>query len=359
VLHVLDVSPPAAPPYPVLAGDDAAAAIVSRWDARWRLAVVIGDETTSPRFGAPIAAALEAAGTPALCLAFPAGEGHKTRASKEALEDAMLAAGVDRQCCVVAVGGGVPLDVAGYVAATYLRGVPHLNVATTLLAQVDAAIGGKTGVNTPAGKNLIGALHHPRAVLLDMAALAMLPATELKNGLAESVKHAVLADAAHFADLEAWARAREGLRPADAVIARSVAIKAAVVAADDRDGGRRDILNYGHTVAHAVEHATQHAIAHGHAVAIGMVVEARVAAAAGTFPEADLARLIALLTALELPTAPPCPFEAVEPYLARDKKAERGAIRCAIPRCIGDTPAEPDGRYTRVVQPEALRSAWR
>jgi 3-dehydroquinate synthetase len=145
----------------------------------------------------------------------------------------------------------------------------------------------------------------------------------------------------------------------DALVARAVALKAAVIAEDDRDGGKRDVLNYGHTVAHAIEAATDHAVSHGHAVAIGMVVEARVAAADGAFPAADLARLTALLGALGLPTAPPCSFADAAPFLHHDKKAEQGQIRCAIPERIGTIVAAPGGGFTCAVSPEALGAAWR
>lgn len=289
---------------------------------------------------------------------FPPGEKSKSRETKARIEDAMLAAGVDRGACIVAVGGGIALDVAGFIAATYMRGIAHINVATSLLAQVDAAIGGKTAINTAHGKNLIGAIHHPRAVLLDTDALASLPDVELQCGLAEAIKHAMLSDEKLFAQLEAWSTARDDLRPPSDMLERCVAIKAEVVAADDRDRGKRNILNYGHTAAHAIEHATQHATPHGHAVAIGMVIESRLAMQEARFPEHDLARLIALLEGLGLPTAPPCSFDAARDYLSRDKKTVAGQIRCAIPTRLGHTVAEDDGSWTRGVTEAQMQEAW-
>ncbi len=354
---ILEVSPPGAPPYPVLIGADVTATLCARWSARHHHAVVIADHTTERLFATRIADALRAHGLEVLCCSFAPGEAQKTRSTKAALEDRMLAAGVDRRGCVVAVGGGVVLDVAGFVAATYLRGIAHINVATTLLAQVDAAIGGKTAVNTEHGKNLIGCIHHPRAVLLAAAALDTLPDVELGCGLAEMVKHAVLSDATLFDTLEAWQREPGRRLPPSEVIERCVAIKAEVIADDDRDEGRRNILNYGHTVAHAIEHATLQQTPHGHAVAMGMVIESRLAAASATFPRSDLSRIVRLLEGLGLPTSPTCTFAAAEPFFARDKKSVAGEVRCSIPERIGQTGPQ-EGSFTRTVSLAELEAAW-
>ncbi len=353
--HLLDVTPPGGRPYPVLYGRDPATALVAVWQARWRQAAIIGDDTTIELFAKPIAEALRGRGCAVIELAFPPGEESKTRATKEWLENELLHAGFGRHGCIVALGGGIALDVAGYVAATFMRGVAHVNVATTLLAQVDAAIGGKTGVNTPLGKNLIGAFHHPRAVLIDLEALESQGEVDLKNGLAEAVKHAVLRDEKLFARLEEWA-AGSGPIPDD-VIVRSIAIKAEVVAEDDRDSGLRNILNFGHTAAHAIETATDHATPHGYAVATGMVIEARLAQGAGWLDAGELERLIALLDRIGLPVAAPCPFDAALPFFAYDKKSDRGTIECAIPHKIGHIRAY-DGRWTRAVTAEQMRGAW-
>lgn len=354
--HLLDVRPAGIRPYPVLLGDDAVGTLVARWEPSWRQAVVLGDSNTAAHLAEPLARGLEAAcGTKVLRLSFAAGEAHKTRATKERLEDAMLEARIERSACLVAVGGGVTLDLGGFVAATFQRGIAHVLVATSLLAQVDAAIGGKTGVDTPHGKNLIGAFHHPRAVLLDHGALASLPEAELANGLAEMVKHAALADAAHFADLERWAGAQGP--PPTALVARSVAIKAAIVDEDARDEGRRNALNFGHTVGHAIEAATQHRVPHGRAVAIGMRVEARAAREAGWLPREDELRLEGLLHHLGLPLEPPCTFDEARPFLISDKKTSGGAIHCAIPETIGEVRSH-DGRWTRPVDVAALERAW-
>ena len=356
--EILRVTPGDAPPYPVLLGDDPAVELARRWDADWRRAVIIGDACTAALFAEPIARALAAFSPLRLC--FPAGEAHKTRATKEALEDAMLAAAVDRGACVVAVGGGIALDVAGFVAATYMRGLPHVAVATTLLAQVDASIGGKTGLNTPLGKNLVGAFHHPRAVLCDLGALATLPARELENGWAELVKHAALGDAELLDDIERWLAALPAgaaRLPPEGFIARSLALKARIVAADPRERGERALLNFGHTVGHALEHASGHTLGHGEAIAVGMVVEARWAAACGRFPAAQVDRLARLLTLLGLPRAPVVPFASARPFLQHDKKNDGETVRCAVPCALGAGAAEGEG-YTHAAPLDELAHAW-
>ncbi len=360
----LEVSPPGLSPYPVFIGGEAEESAGARlrqvWKPEWRTAVVIADDTTGPLFGDEIAEALARIdGGPAVTtFRFAPGEHRKTRDTKAAIEDHMLTSGADRSACIVAVGGGVVLDIAGFVAATFMRGIPHINIATSLLAQVDAAIGGKTAINTPHGKNLIGAIHHPRAVLIDTQALTHLPEAELRCGLAEAVKHAVLSDAQLFEQLMQWADSKPTtLRPPTAILERCIEIKAEVVAADDRDRGKRNILNFGHTAAHAIEHATNHQIRHGFAVAMGIVIETRLAVHAGEFPPDELDRLTMLLERLGLPVTPPCSFEHAAAYFSRDKKTVAGDIRCAIPQRIGTTVSQ-QGAWTRLVSAEQLDKAW-
>jgi 3-dehydroquinate synthase len=358
MIHVTDVEPPGGSPYPVLCGNDLVAGLGTIWKPTWRRVALVADETTAALFGTDATGAMTALGAAVVSVVFPSGEASKTRATKEQIEDALLDAALDRTSCVVAVGGGVVLDVAGFVAATYMRGIDHVNVATTLLAQVDAAVGGKTAINVPRGKNLVGAFHHPRAVLLHTGALDALPDVELRNGLAEIVKHAVIADAALFDAVEQWAPVRASLRPPDDVVGRAVRVKTAIVARDDRDRGVRELLNFGHTVAHAIEHATDHAVPHGHAVAMGMVVEARVAVRAGAFPSADLERIVALFGTLGLPSVPTCTFGDARPFLGRDKKTEHGTLRCALPVGIGSAEADDHGRWARAVTDDELSQAW-
>lgn len=351
------VRTPSGADYPVVVGSDAAEMLEAVWRESWRQVAIIGDETTSGLFSARLAAALRPRTESVLELRFPPGEAHKTRATKERLEDALLEAGFDRHCCIVAVGGGIALDVAGFVAATYLRGVAHINVATSLLAQVDAAVGGKTGVNTPHGKNLIGSFHHPRAVIIDRGALASLPAAELCFGLAEAVKHAVLADVRLFGALEKWDAAGDGLIPPDALLARCVEIKAEVVQRDEHEAAYRQVLNFGHTVAHALETASDHRIHHGEAVAMGLAVEARVAERLCGFPADETERLVSLLRRLGLPTRPALEVAEVAPLLRQDKKTRGGRVHCALPERIGVMHAA-GGRWVLPVPAELLESAW-
>ncbi|PID39078.1 MAG: 3-dehydroquinate synthase [Proteobacteria bacterium] len=349
---------------PVLCGDDTPAALAALWRPRWRSAAIIGDDTTLGLFGEAIGEALRPRCDRVLALSFPPGEKHKTRQTKARLEDALLEARLERDACVVAVGGGIALDVAGFVAATTFRGLAHVNVATSLLAMIDAAIGGKTAVNTRHGKNLVGAFHQPVAVLLDWGALRSLPARELRCGWAEGIKHAWIADAALFEELEAWAcgEDRRGddttrLLPPLRLLERCVAIKAGIVEADEREGGRRRVLNAGHTVGHALEQATEHQLHHGEAVAIGLHVEARLAALRGGLADEAVERLTRLLAALGLPTSSELPFDELCGALAHDKKNRGQALHCALPGAPGEM--DPgDGGWSSAVRTAELEVAW-
>ncbi len=289
------------------------------------------------------------------------GESSKSLESYGRLVEAMLAGGIDRKTTVLAMGGGVVGDLAGFAAATALRGLPFVQVPTTLLAQVDSSVGGKTGINSAHGKNLIGAFHQPLAVLIDVDVLDDLPSRELRAGYAEVIKHACLADADYFAWLEAHAAAMLAGDPALRMeaIRWSVAIKAAVVAEDERETtGRRALLNFGHTFGHAYEALTGYGdrLLHGEAVALGMVKAARLSAALGLAPVADAERLEAHLTRLGIATDPRrllnqgFPVEAVIDAMTRDKKAEAGALRFVLWRTIGDA------FLTGGVDPEVLRA---
>ncbi len=349
--------PSARGPYPVLiAPQGAALAMWSLWRAPWRRAFVIGDSNTARIYGAGLRDALDVVAESVVMLDFPAGERHKTRATKTALEDALLDAGIERGDVIVAVGGGVTLDVVGFVAATVLRGVDWIAVATTLLAQVDAAIGGKTGLNTVHGKNMIGAFYPPRGVVLDVASLATLPPDELLEGISETVKHAVVADPFLFAALERWMEEEDGTPPVD-LIGHSALVKAGVVGDDEREAGRRAILNFGHTVGHGIERATNYDVSHGNAVAVGMLVEAAVAEERVGLPPEASGRLRNLLGGLGLPCVPQCTFEMVAPYLQRDKKNRNGVVHCVLPKEIGEMAHDDDG-WTWAVSMDEVRSAW-
>src|SRR5829696_1656895 len=287
--------------------------------------------------------------------AVSAGEPHKTRESWARLTDEMLEAGFGRDTTVVALGGGVVGDLAGFVAATFMRGVPYVQVPTTLLAMIDASIGGKTGVDTPAGKNLVGAFHQPAAVVVDPATLATLPAGHLRAGLAEALKHGVVADEAYFErtveTLPALlAPGGTSLPEVTELIAHSVAIKADVVQRDEREGGLRKILNFGHTIGHAVELLSGYALLHGEAIAIGMALEAELAERIGVAESGTAEQLRRALEAAGLPTSrpPEMPPERILEAARSDKKARRGVTEYSLLRRIGAMAGESSGWSVRV-----------
>jgi 3-dehydroquinate synthase len=298
---------------------------------------IVSNETVAPLYLDTLRTAL---GGVDGCAIVPDGEPHKTLAQAGRLFDALVAHGCGRDTTIIALGGGVVGDLAGFVAACYQRGVPWIQVPTTLLAQVDASVGGKTAVNHPAGKNLIGAFHQPRAVLCDTATLRTLDARQFRAGLAEVIKHALIDDAAFFDWLEAelpqlLQRAPEALAYA---VERSCAIKARVVAADEREeSGQRALLNLGHTFGHAIEAATNfEQWLHGEAVAAGVVLAARFSQRAGWLDAAACERIVALLARAGLPVAPPpiAPALFLE-LMQRDKKVRAGRLHLVLLERIG------------------------
>ena len=254
------------------------------------------------------------------------GETSKSLATAARLYDALTSAGIHRHDLVVGVGGGVVCDLAGYVASTFNRGIAVAYVPTSLLAQVDAAIGGKTAVNLPAGKNLVGTFHQPVAVIADVGVLHDLPDEELRSGLAEVVKHGLIADPELVVVIESRAEALLGRDDAllEEVVARAAAIKAVIVGLDERERGRRAELNYGHTFGHAIEHLGTGSIRHGEAVALGMMAAAYAAAELGLIDEDVVDTHRRVLAAVGLPTSAPVTIEELEPVWQRDKKFDRG-----------------------------------
>ena len=323
---------------------------------------VITDRHVARLYGRRLLAALRRRGIDATLLAVPAGERAKTRATKAHLEDRMIAAGGGRDSAILALGGGMITDLAGFTAATYLRGIPYLSLPTTLLAMVDAAIGGKTAVDHRAGKNLIGAFHHPRAVLADVGTLATLPERDFRSGLAEAVKTAVVGDAALFRRLERSRAALLSRHPAaltDLVLS-CCRIKCRVVLQDEKESGRRATLNFGHTVGHALERLSGYRLAHGEAVAIGMCVESRAAETAGILRRGEAVRIEHLLRRLGLPVRPPSRIGAARLLTAArsDKKTRQGRLRYAVPVRIGAM-ARGGGAYTLPVSEALIRRVWK
>jgi len=311
---------------------------------------LVTDTRVAELHARPVAGRMIDAGLAVTTVMFPAGEASKTRATKETIEDALLDAGCGRDTAIVALGGGVTTDMAGFVAATYQRGIPYVQVPTTLLAMVDASVGGKTAVDHPRGKNLIGAFHQPSAVFIDTDFLATLPDRELRCGLAEVVKAAVVRDAGLFLSLQAGAAgllAREAA-PLAGAIARACEIKAEVVAADEKEGDLRKILNLGHTIGHAIEALSGYAMPHGEAVSIGMVAETRLAARLGVLAQTDAAAIEALLASLGLPVRLPADHAGMTPWAIleaarRDKKSREGRIAYVLPSRIGEMSRGPAG----------------
>ena len=332
--------------YPIAIGpgllDDAA--LVVRY-VNGRQVAIVTNTTVAPLYLEKIAAPLRAAGRDVLEIILPDGEQYKNWESLMQIFDAMLAHKCDRQTTVVALGGGVIGDMAGFAAASYMRGVPFVQVPTTLLAQVDSSVGGKTGLNHPLGKNMIGAFYQPRAVLADTSTLATLPARELAAGLAEVIKHGAILDAAFFDWLEqnmAKLVARDPVALAHA-IARSCEIKADVVRRDEREGGLRAVLNFGHTFGHAIEAGLGYgAWLHGEAVGCGMVMAADLSQRLGQVDAAAAARVKALVAAAGLPVAAPDLGTARWLELMKvDKKNEDGAIRFILLKPLGSPSIGP------------------
>ncbi|HWZ60651.1 MAG TPA: 3-dehydroquinate synthase [Gemmatimonadaceae bacterium] len=301
--------------------------------------VIITDETVGGLYAARAVASF-AENVDVLMI--PPGESMKTRATWGTLTDQMLAARYGRDTTVVALGGGVVGDLAGFVAATYMRGVPIVQVPTTLLAMIDASIGGKTGVDTSAGKNLVGAFHPPAAVVIDQMVLASLPLPVLRSGMAEAIKHGIITDVAYFdrcvAVLPALLEPGGTHSPAmGRLIAGSIGIKEHIVGQDTREGGLRKILNFGHTIGHAVETLSGYALLHGEAVAIGMAAESLLAERVGVAAPGTAARARDALARAGLPVG--IPADITPPDIVTlthgDKKRRGAQIEYALPCAIG------------------------
>ena len=311
-------------------------------------AAIVTDTTVADLYAARLAASLTKAGVTPQVIAAPPGEAAKSFAGLEHLLGRLLDLDLDRGDFIVALGGGVVGDLAGFAAAIYKRGIDFVQVPTTLLAQVDSSVGGKTAIDAPQGKNMIGAFHQPRLVLADLDALASLPAREMRCGYAEIIKYGLLGDAGFFAWLEANGAGVLGREPGALAhaVGRSIEMKAEIVAEDEREQGRRALLNLGHTFGHALEGALgfSEVLLHGEAVALGSVLAFRFAAASGLCPTDDAARATAAIAGVGLPVrladivGAPAPSAAdLVVRMAQDKKARAGRIALVLPRRIGET----------------------
>jgi len=306
-------------------------------------AVVVTNDVVGPLHAGRVVTGLLRARLPHAVVTLPDGEAHKTLNTVRGLYDAFLDAGLERGGAVIALGGGVIGDMAGFAAATYLRGVALVQAPTTLLAMADASLGGKVGVDLPRGKNLVGTSVRPLFVAADTETLETLPPVELRNGLAEVVKCALIGDPALFAELEAGA---EPVTPDH--IQRAAAVKLAIVAEDPHERGRRLLLNLGHTFAHGLELVSGYALPHGQAVAIGLVLAAQLARAQGLCNAELPDRIARLLAALGLPAASDLDPDAVLAAMATDKKRHSGKLRFVLPRGVGEVIVADDVPMDRV-----------
>ena len=332
----MEIGAAAAHSYPTLVGaglfeqfGECVRSYVSR-----RRCAIISDSNVAPLCGDRVKRSLTSAGFQPALITIPAGEKSKTLDQASIICDQMIAAGLDRQSFVIGLGGGVIGDISGFVAAIYHRGIPHVQVPTTLLAMVDSSIGGKTGVNTAAGKNLIGAVHHPSLVIDDVDVLKTLPRREFNQGFAEIIKHAIIGDHEMFDALKAIDF--EKLAP---LIKRNIEIKTAIVARDERDRtGERAILNFGHTVGHAIERAGDYRkFLHGEAVSLGIVAACAISIKKAGLPPNQRDAIVDLLEQFDLPThlPPNFPREKIFAALPYDKKFEEGKIRFVVTPHIG------------------------
>ncbi len=308
-----------------------------------RKIAVVTNPTVKKLYGQRVVDSLKAAGFLVMSIEIPDGEQYKSLDWANSVYTALLINSFDRKSALVALGGGVIGDLTGFAAATFMRGVPFVQVPTTLLAMVDSSVGGKTGVNHPMGKNMIGAFYQPKKVIMDLDALKTLPREELLSGMAEVIKYGVIRDASFFDYLDKNREKVLALEP-DAlgyIIRRSCELKAEVVSQDEREGGLRAILNFGHTVGHAIETAENYTMRHGYAVAIGMVYASRLAHATGLCDASVPGRLEDLIKSFGLPTdlsalsRKPAVVELMD-NMQVDKKAEGGKVKFVLPKKIGE-----------------------
>ncbi len=348
-------------PYQVLVGRGllgSLAALLEEYSPAHRYALV-SDSNVAALYGESTILQLKDAGLNADLFTFEAGERSKSRATWSELTDRLLRAGFGRDSCLIAMGGGVTGDLGGFVAATYMRGIPIVQVPTSLVAMIDASIGGKTGVDVEAGKNLVGAFHAPNLVVADPDVLASLPRVQRAQGMIEAVKHGAIMDDAYFDELD---REMPALLDGDAdslerAVARSVELKSAVVSEDEREAGRREILNFGHTLGHAIEAACSFSVPHGTAVACGMILEARLGTSLGVTDPEVVERLEQIVERVGLPIGIPDGAAAndIMTYVASDKKARHGLMRFVLLSRIGAVHSA-DGAWSQPVDEDAVSS---
>lgn len=321
---------------------------------------IITHDTLAHLYGNRLRELLSNAGLDVTLFTFPEGESYKTRQSKEVLEDQMLEKQMGRDTCVIALGGGVVTDLAGYIAATYCRGIPLIMIPTSLLAMIDASIGGKTGVNVPSGKNMIGCIYRPRKIIIDPLILHTLPIKELRNGIVEVIKHALLADRSLLEYIETHRQEIMSLekKALEKIIFESCRIKKEIVEEDEKETGKRVLLNFGHTIAHALEQLTHYSMAHGQAVAIGILVESHMAVQLGYLKPEIFDRIKQLFIAYDIPLKlnEKFPIKMILEAMIMDKKSIRKSPRFAMINDIG-SPIPFDLKYCTHVEDTILINA--
>ncbi|CAN5140741.1 3-dehydroquinate synthase [soil metagenome] len=327
-------------PYDVVVGNDLLSSLGERCTALFpdrRRCALITDSTVGALYAPAVTAALGAAGIEPTPITVPAGETSKSFAQLEAVCRAMAEARLDRSAFAVALGGGVVGDLAGFAAAIFFRGIPVVQIPTSIVSQVDSSVGGKSGINIPAGKNLVGAFHQPALVLVDTDTLASLPPREYSEGFAEVIKHAAIRDAAMLPEI---AFARDDRTHRAPLIARNIAIKARIVEEDEREtSGTRALLNFGHTIGHGIEAAAGYgALLHGEAIALGTLAALHLSRQHAGLPQADADAVAAALAHFGLPTRLPASIstDTVMHLLMADKKFTAGQIRFVLLRSLGD-----------------------
>ena len=320
---------------------------------------VITDTNVRDPYAKPICEKLIAAGYKVDLFVFPAGEKSKTRLTKERIEDAMLEKGYRRDCAIIAVGGGVVTDLAGFVAGTYGRGVPFVNYATTLLAAADASVGGKTAVDTPLATNLIGLFNQPQKVYIDIEAWKTLPERQVASGMSETIKHACLASYDMFAFIEENLDDILSFKKfaCEYIAENNCKIKYHVVMKDERESGLREVLNLGHTVGRAIETVSEYRLLHGEALAIGMAAEGLLSARLGYMSDEEAERVIALYDRVGLPTRIPeyIDREALIKKLYTDKKVRDGKLRFVLQKGIGDVVEFAPGVFAKPIEESLAR----
>ena len=320
---------------------------------------IITDSIVRDLYAQPICEQMVKAGYQAEIFSFPAGEKSKTRATKEMVEDAMLAHGYRRDCCIIAVGGGVVTDLAGFVAGTFGRGIPFINYATTLLAAADASVGGKTAVDTPLATNLIGLFNQPQKVYLDIATWKTLPQRQLASGMAETIKHACMASSDLFTFLEEHMddimHVEQGA--CEHIAKENCKIKYHVVEKDEKESGLREILNLGHTVGRAIETVSDYRLLHGEALAIGMIAQALLAESLGYMTKDMVERVRSLYQKASLPVTIPAYIDREElvKKLYTDKKVKNGKLRFVVEKGIGNIVEFEPGVYATPIEESVAR----